>query len=505
MGIIRQIEQLLNSITMYKLVLWGLRILAGVGILFAFTGHLSMSWTAMLLSLAALSVSCYVTDKFLGWAWGAPRNVESYAITLLILFLILPPATTPARFLGICLAGVLAMSCKYLLARHAKHFFNPAAFAALVLGVTGLLHARWWVGSEVMLPFVVLLGLLVVWKIRRWSLVGTFLLFSLSLMLGIGLAHDQTVGEILKQSFTSWPLIFFATIMLTEPATLPPQRREQVVYGALVGVVFASQVHIGPVAATPELALILGNIYSYAISPKYKLRLRLKHKHQLAPNIYDFAFEPDRTPHFKPGQYMDWTLPHAKVDERGNRRSFSIASAPGEKLVHIGVKFYEPSSSFKQALRALQPGDTLVAGGLAGDFVLPADAGRKLAFIAGGIGITPFRSMLAHLVQTGETRDIVLFYMVNTPADAVYDDVLQQAAERGVRVVRVSGTDSLPAGWEQLKGPLTADFLRKHLPDYAQRTLYISGPNAMVVGGRAVARSLGVGPEHIVTDYFAGY
>jgi ferredoxin-NADP reductase len=286
---------------------------------------------------------------------------------------------------------------------------------------------------------------------------------------------------------------------------LPPQRREQVVYGALVGVVFASQVHVGPVTATPELALILGNIYSYAVSPKYKLRLRLRHKRKLAPNIYDFAFEPDRKPQFKPGQYLDWTLPHANVDERGNRRSFSIASAPDEPLVHIGVKFYKPSSSFKQALRALEPGDTLVAGGLAGDFVLPDDPTRKLAFIAGGIGITPFSSMLAHLVETGETRDIVLFYLVSNPAEAVYDDVLDKAEFLGVRVVRVSPAESLPAGWEHLEGPLTPAFLRKHLPHYDKRTVYISGPNAMVVHCREVARQLRIPPERIVTDYFAGY
>src|SRR6266568_8903150 len=114
---------------------------------------------------------------------------------------------------------------------------------------------------------------------------------------------------------------------------------------------------------------------------------------------------------------------------------FTMASSPTEKEIHIGVKFSEPSSKFKRALLAMQPGDAVEVGQIAGDFTLPKDPAQKLVFVAGGIGVTPFRSMLKYLLDTGQKRDIVVLYVVTRPGDLVYDGVLRQAEMTGVRIV----------------------------------------------------------------------
>ena len=119
--------------------------------------------------------------------------------------------------------------------------------------------------------------------------------------------------------------------------------------------------------------------------------LRLKEKVQLAPDIYDFIFVPTRKFAFAPGQYMEWTLGHDEPDSRGNRRYFTLASSPTENTLRLGVKFYQQSSSFKSALLAMDQQSEIVAAQVAGDFVLPDDPRQKCVFIAGGIGITPFR------------------------------------------------------------------------------------------------------------------
>src|SRR6185436_19480997 len=140
------------------------------------------------------------------------------------------------------------------------------------------------------------------------------------------------------------------------------------------------------------------------------------------------------------GQYLEWTLPHAKPDARGTRRFFTIASSPTEPVVRLGVRLYDKPSSFKRALVELRPGDTMVAQSLSGEFVLPKDASKKLAFIAGGIGITPFRSHLQYLLDRKEVRDITIIYANKAPDHIAYAPLLAQAAEHlGTKIVHVVG------------------------------------------------------------------
>jgi ferredoxin-NADP reductase/Na+-translocating ferredoxin:NAD+ oxidoreductase RnfD subunit len=501
MFLIRRIDSLLNSVTMYRLLVYGLSALGGIGIVFSSFNILSLSATGLVASLGILLVVGYAVSELLKKLYSAPANADSSLITSLILFCILPPVTTWQRAVATAVAVTLAIAAKYIIAIRYKHIFNPAACGAAIVGLIGLLHATWWVGSSSLLPFSLLLGLLIVRKIRRFRLVVSFTLAALLMMVVNGLHNDQTVPHILHDAFTSWPLVFFGTVMLTEPATTPPTTRLRVTYGVLVGLLFASQTHAGQISSTPENVLLIGNLFAYAVSPKFRLRLKLKERRQIADHIYEFVFTSNKKLNFKAGQYMDWTLPLRKLDARGNRRTFTIASSPTENDIRLGIKTYEPSSQFKQALLQMKPGYVMTAGQLAGDFTLPKDPAEKLVFIAGGIGVTPFRSMLKYLNDCSQKRDIVLFYSVAAADQIAYRDILESSAT----VVYVLGSKEIPKNWHGETGFITPEMINKYVPDYADRRFYISGPPVMVDNYRRLLRTQGVLRRNIVTDHFSGY
>ena len=162
-----------------------------------------------------------------------------------------------------------------------------------------------------------------------------------------------------------------------------------------------------------------------------------------------------------------------------------------------------PASAFKRALGEMEPGDTIYAAQAAGNFTLPADRDRKLAFLAGGIGITPFRSMIQYLLDRNEARPIVVLYGAETRDDIAYRDVLDDAERQlGIRtfyaVARSPGRDQYP-------GFIDARMVRAAVPDYRERTFYISGPQAMVKALRRTLERMGVHRSHIKVDFFPGF
>jgi ferredoxin-NADP reductase len=137
---------------------------------------------------------------------------------------------------------------------------------------------------------------------------------------------------------------------------------------------------------------------------------------------------------------------------------------------------------------------------------LPEDRRQKLVFIAGGIGITPFRSMLKDMLDTRQRRPITVFYSNKSAEDIVYKDTLDQAQrELGVKVIyTVTDTTTLPASWTGKVGRVTSAMIRQEVRDYRNCMFYVSGPNAMVDSMKAALRHLNVPASHIKTDYFSG-
>lgn len=492
---------------MYRVTLYGLIIMAFVALVFSIFKILSFDALTLLLSALILVTVCYITNHLFARIFKVVINIESSFITAFILFFLMPPVNNIQTALLLAAAGTIAMASKYILAMNKKHIFNPAALAAFVLSFAPSTLAIWWVGTPVLLPVVAIIGLLIVRKIRRFHLLFSFLLTGLLSIMLFGYLNNSGGSEVFYQAFTSWPLVFFGTIMLTEPLTTPPTKKLQILYGTLVGVLFGLPLNLGILYSSPELALLIGNIFSYIVSPKKNLLLKLSEKINLAPDIYGFRFLPDQKLSFSPGQYLEWTLSHRNPDSRGNRRYFTIASSPESAEFELGVKISPSSSSYKRALLDMKPGDKLFASHLSGDFTLSKNQNEKLVFIAGGIGITPFKSIVEYLMDTKQKRDIVIFYACASPSEFVYKDIFDKAEYTiGLKTIYVlTRPENAPKDWRGKIGRINELVIKEVVPDYPKRKFYLSGPNAMVQGYKEFLSKLGVPKNQIVTDYFPGF
>ena len=507
MKLLHSIDNFLNKYTTYFVVLNALIFISIAAIIFGFIGQISYSGIHLFQSVAILLIVCFVANVIFSKIFKVPSNKESSLITALILFLIMQPAESTVGIIGLLSAGVISMGSKYILKRHKKHIYNPAALAVFVLGFNASTVAIWWVATPILLPFTAILGLLIVRKIRKFHLLFSFLIPAFLTILTFRILNNQGGPELIIEAFTSWPLVFFATVMLTEPRTMPSIKKYQMMYGLLTGVLFGAQFQIGPIYTSPELALIIGNIFAYFVNPKHNFQLAIQEIKKLSSDIYGFSFTPDEKLSFAPGQYLEWTVPHKNSDLRGNRRYFTIASSPTEKEMQLGVKIAENSSSYKKALLNMNKGAKIMAGSLSGDFTLPENATEKLVFIAGGIGITPFRSMIKYLVDTKQKRDIVLIYACATPEEFVYKTLFDNAHDEiGMKTIYViTRPENAPKGWAGPTGRINEEMLGQVVPDFKERTFYLSGPNSMVQGYKELLSSLGVSKKQVVTDYFPGF
>jgi ferredoxin-NADP reductase len=174
--------------------------------------------------------------------------------------------------------------------------------------------------------------------------------------------------------------------------------------------------------------------------------------------------------------------------------------------MHLGIRFYDEGSSFKNAMRQIDGKTKIVAAQIAGDFTLPTDTTQKLVFIAGGIGITPFRSMLKYLLDSHQRRDIVLFYVNKTADEIVYRDVLSMVhTKTGIKIFYVlTDTTAIPYNWTGFVGRVNEQMLLAAVPDYAERTYYLSGPPNMVNTYEQVLEHMDIKHKHIRKDFFPG-
>ncbi|MEV7972149.1 oxidoreductase [Cellulomonas sp. NPDC089187] len=507
------LDERLGRISMYRLLTLGLGSIAVIAVLLGATGTLAFAPLDMLLSLAVAVASSAVSGFLIARAFRVEPHAESTLITGLILFFLFWPTSEP-RYLGaLALAAVLANLSKYVIAWRGRHLLNPAAAGALVIGLSGLDVATWWVADRALLIPVLVLAVLIVARTRTVALVGGFTVVAL-LAIAIRLsAEGQALGPALWTVVTSYPVLFLGAVMLTEPLTLPPRRWQRLVEAALVGVLLAIPFTIGPVASSPELALVVGNLFAFAWGQRGAIRLTLIESRRIGPRTRELRLRADRPLRFRPGQYLELTVPHDHPDARGTRRVFSISSAPGEGELTVALTIPERPSSFKRALADLPVGAPLRATGVAGDFLLPDDR-RPVLLIAGGIGVTPFASQIAAGItgtpatakDSGEgetTRDAVLLHAVADHGDLAYADVFRAG---GVRVLVASPTPqaTLPPGYLHLGiDRLTVEALIESVPDLDLRIAYVSGPPAMVDHTRALLRAAGV--RRVRTDAFSGY
>lgn len=208
---------------------------------------------------------------------------------------------------------------------------------------------------------------------------------------------------------------------------------------------------------------------------------------------------------FTAGQYFWVELPdRGHRDEKGLRRHISIVTSPTERGV-LGLATRLRDSAFKKTLAELEVGDEVDVEEPKGTYLLPEDTDRQYVFVAGGIGITVFRSMLRYIADEGLPYRITLVYSNRDRESAPFLDELEELEQRipGLRVVLTMTQDP---DWDGESRRVDKALLHDMLGELeASIIFFVAGPPGMVAGVEEMLKQAGVEEERIHAAKFAGY
>jgi ferredoxin-NADP reductase len=207
---------------------------------------------------------------------------------------------------------------------------------------------------------------------------------------------------------------------------------------------------------------------------------------------------------FRAGQYFWVELPdRGHQDEKGLRRHISVVTSPTERGV-LGLCTRLRDTAFKTTLGELEVGDEVEVEEPKGDYRLPEDTSRDYVFVAGGIGITVFRSMLRYIADTGEPYRVTLVYSNRDRESTPFLDELQELEGRipGLKLVLTMTEDD---GWDGETRRVDAEMLRDHLGELGAHTFLVAGPPPMVEAVVEQISGAGVPDEQVFPDRFSGY
>jgi ferredoxin-NADP reductase len=218
---------------------------------------------------------------------------------------------------------------------------------------------------------------------------------------------------------------------------------------------------------------------------------------EVAEGTTAFRFEKPVSFAFKAGQSANFTLLEPPAEPNSSRRTFSLASAPYENELVVATRMRE-GSHFKRALKALPAGAKLKLVGPLGDMTLHEDPARAAVFIAGGIGITPFRSMLRQADQDRLEHRLYLAYSNRRREHAAFLDELQVLERHNPRFRKL-------APMTDAEGMLDEQKLTRFVSDAPSPLYYLAGPPAMVEAMKAILARNGVAAGDVRSEEFFGY
>lgn len=231
-----------------------------------------------------------------------------------------------------------------------------------------------------------------------------------------------------------------------------------------------------------------------------EIKVKIKEVIRRNYNVKSFRLEIPGVLDFKAGQFLVVKL----QDSPQLRRYLSLSSSPTEPgYLEFTKKLTE--SNFSKALDNLAAGDPLAIQYPFGKFVLD-ETFPKIAFLSGGIGITPIRSICKYVVDKNLGNNIVLVYANRSIKDVVFKDDFEAMMKSyaGLRVAHV--LSEAEPGFKCTVGRINREVIKNEIPDYAERKFYLCGPPQMVEAMRLLLTDeLGVSLEMIVTENFQGY
>ncbi|HET8666499.1 MAG TPA: FAD-dependent oxidoreductase [Terriglobales bacterium] len=235
--------------------------------------------------------------------------------------------------------------------------------------------------------------------------------------------------------------------------------------------------------------------------------VKLKGRQEVAEHTMAFHFEKPAGFTFIPGQFIDLTLlTPSETDAEGNTRGFSIASAPDEPTIMVTTRLRD--TAFKRVLQTMPLETEVKLEGPFGDLKLHNNVMRTAVFLAGGIGITPFRSILLDAAKRKLPHRVFLFYSNRRPEDAAFLDELQALEKQNTNysfIATMTEMEHSRRSWQGERGLINKEMLEKHLKGATSPIYYIAGPPAMVAALHKMLQEAGINDDDIRKEEFAGY
>jgi ferredoxin-NADP reductase len=237
------------------------------------------------------------------------------------------------------------------------------------------------------------------------------------------------------------------------------------------------------------------------------IQSKLLKREQVAEGTMAFHFlKPDGWS-FKAGQALDLTLTNpSETDSEGNTRTFSIASAPDEDFLMVATRMRD--TAFKRVLKRVPIGSEVQIEGPSGDLILHNNVARSAVLLAGGIGITPFHSMVFRAAREKLHHRIFLFYSNRRPEDAPFLSELAALEKENTHyrfIPTMTEMGKSAQQWQGEIGPISKEMLDRNLKDCASPIYYIAGPPDMVKALHQMVNAAGVDDDDIRSEEFAGY
>lgn len=233
----------------------------------------------------------------------------------------------------------------------------------------------------------------------------------------------------------------------------------------------------------------------------------LRRREEIAEGTMAFHFDKPGGFEFRAGQTLDWTLINPpESDAEGNIRTFSITSAPFDPELMIATRMRD--TAFKRVLRSMPLGTQVKIDGPSGSFTLHKNSTKPAVFLAGGIGITPFRSMIRYASHDRLAHQLYLFYSNRRPEVAPFVAELEELTAQNPNfhlVATMTEMSKSSRPWKGETGLISPEMLARHIPNLHGPIYYIAGPPEMVTGMRQILTQAAVDEDDIRTEEFAGY
>jgi ferredoxin-NADP reductase len=217
-------------------------------------------------------------------------------------------------------------------------------------------------------------------------------------------------------------------------------------------------------------------------------------------NVTSFRFPRPAELNYKAGQFFFVTL---KADGKELSKHFSFSSSPTEKT-HIEFTKKLSDSDFSAALKGLKEGDWARIDAPYGKFTFEGEH-EKIGLLGGGIGITPFMGICKYCTDMRLDTKVTLLYGNRTEKDIVFRKELEALQEQNVNLKVVFTLNEADSGWQGATGFITADMIKREIPDYKETVFYTCGPPAMVQIMEKLVEQMGLPETQLKREYFTGY